>query len=304
MNKYNHDIALAFLLTQQDYESGRLKRCLYKMFVEYPASLNHSFSFYFIFNNFFNVDINDIIIDIPLNVLGKAKLHFLKIDSKDDKYQKRGAGIEAESKLGLSAGPNSLFFGAMNFLKKSSHSHFLMLETDVLSLKYYWLDKLLSFSRSNDFLIAGSTYKGLNLHCAVTNWKHINGVAIYTNKKFLFSLLDSVKLFLINEIAQKRSEANLNGKNQWLKAKTPSEINDWFKKQDNNKKRTSLILNYDVAIYKYCQNIGPNLFDTHHTSNRIIDTDLILDLSLTVDKKTSVEEVKSRFPSAVLCHKK
>ena len=192
----------------------------------------------------------------------------------------------------------------MNFLKKSSHTHFLMLETDVLSLQYSWLDKLLSFSKSNDFLIAGSTYKGLNLHCAVTNWKHINGVAIYTNKKFLFSLLDSVKLFLINEIAQKRSQANLNGKNQWLKATTPSEINDWFKKQDNSKKRTSLILNYDVAIYKYCQDIGPNLFTTNHTSNRIMDIDLILDLSLAVDKKTSVEEVKSRFPLAVLCHKK
>lgn len=302
MMKYKRSTAIVFLLTQKDYESGALKQALYNLFIEYPASQKNSFSFYFIFNNFFNVDINDIVINIPINVLGRAKTHFLKIDSKDDNYQRRGS--EAESKLGLSAGPNSLFFGAMNFLKKTKHDYFLVLESDVFALKYYWLDKLNSYIGDNNFLIAGSTYKGLNKYCAETNWEHINGVAIYKNCDFLFKLLDSVKLFLINEIASKRSKANLRGKNSWHRTKSPSEINEWINKQEKNKQRNSLILNYDVAIYKYCKTIGPDLFRTKNTDKGIIDTDIILDLSLSVDKKTKIETIKEKFPQALLCHKK
>ena len=63
-------------------------------------------------------------------------------------------------------------------------------------------------------------------------------------------------------------------------------------------------MNYDVAIYKYCKEIGPDLFSAENTKNKIMDTDIVLDLSLSVDKKTSITDVKKKFPKGLICHKK
>ena len=189
-------------------------------------------------------------------------------------------------------------------MKDKPYKYLLFLESDVIALKYYWLDKIVSFARQKDFLIAGSKYKGINPTCRVTGWQHINGVAIYKNNKLLHELINSVKIYLINYIAKKRKKANEMGKAAWNLTNKPSEIENWFNQQNNNKKRNSLILNYDVALYKYCKEIGPDLFSSKSSSNKIMDTDIIVDLSLQMDKKTKINEVQNQFPSALLCHKK
>lgn len=299
----NEDLAIVFLVTEKEFKSLEIKKAIYNLFIDFPPSLNSSFSVYFIFNNFFPIDYSKIEELLPVNFFHKVKIHFLKIDSKNDTYIARGKE-EALSNLGLSAGPNSLFFGALNYMKNKPYKYLLLLESDVIALKYYWLDKILSFTRQKDFLIAGSKYKGVNPTCRVTGWQHINGVAIYKNNKLLHELINSVKIYLINYIAKKRKEANEIGQATWNIVNKPSEITNWFNKQNANKKRNSLILNYDVAIYKYCKEIGPDLFSLKNTSNKIMDTDIIIDLSLQMDKNTKIEDIKNRFPKALLCHKK
>lgn len=301
--KHQNNFALVYLVTHKEYTSGRISESIQKLFVEKKPSRYSSFAIYFIFNNFFHFDTSELSELIPKDIYHKVRFHFLKIDSKDDGYSSRGKS-EAISNLGLSAGPNALFFGAVNFMKKLPHDYFLILETDVLPLKKYWLDGLVSFSKSNSFLIAGSTYKGLNLYCAETKWEHINGVAIYHNNKLLHDLIKSVKIYLIKKIAEKRMRANNMGEKSWNSVSKPSQVQDWFKKQNNNKRRNSLIMNYDVAIYKYCKEIGPDLFSAENTKNKIMDTDIVLDLSLSVDKKTSITDIKKKFPKGLICHKK
>lgn len=299
----NKDIALVFLVTEKEFKSLEIKNAIHNLFIEYPPSLKSSFSIYFIFNNFFPINYLEIEELLPAKFFHKIKIHFLKIDSKDDAYISRGKQ-EAKSNLGLSAGPNSLFFGALNYMKNKPYKYFLLLESDVVALKYYWLDKIVSFARQKDFLIAGSKYKGVNPTCRATGWQHINGVAIYKNNKLLHELINSVKIYLINYIAKKRKKANQIGQASWEVINKPSEIKNWFNKQNNNKKRNSLIMNYDVAIYKYCKEIGPDFFSFKNTPNRIMDTEIIIDLSLHMDKKTKIEDVKNQFPAALLCHKK
>jgi len=297
------DFALIFLVTYAEYKSGAIKSCLNQLFNKFTASKDNAISFYFVFNKSFPVDIKYLSECLPKNSYSKLKIHFLNIDNKDDVYLSRGKE-EAKSELGLSAGPNSLFFGALNLMQRKRYKYFLCLETDVFALQDYWLDKILSFCNKN-FLIAGSKYKGLNPYCLQTEWNHINGVAIYKNSKFLHDLVRSVKLYLINKIAEQRIQANDIGQKSWdLTLETPSNITNWFNDQKNNRKRNSLIMNYDVAIYRYCKEVGPDLFKLNNTNNKIMDIDLILDLSLAIDRKTAIKEVQTKFPKAVLCHKK
>jgi hypothetical protein len=100
----------------------------------------------------------------------------LALSGHDDVYQRENDG--PASPKGRRAGPNNMFFAAMDALK-SKPGHTLYMETDCVPLVPDWLNGLeLQLLRTDAPWILGSMYRGLDA-LGPNEKRHINGNAIY-----------------------------------------------------------------------------------------------------------------------------
>jgi hypothetical protein len=93
---------------------------------------------------------------------------------------------------GYTSGANLLFYRSIRLMmgREEKYKNFLMLESDSIPLKRNWFDVCVDFCLNNEFEIAGSKYKGDQIHHKTSNYKdHLNGIAIYRNSKKLEEIL-------------------------------------------------------------------------------------------------------------------
>ena len=106
---------------------------------------------------------------------------FLDIDPVDDVYVRYGSSKPASiPRLGLTAGPNTMFFRIMREAAADTNNTILLLETDC-KFGEAWLERLAAYvAAAGNFWIAGALYDGHEImgnHPLIMT--HINGVALY-----------------------------------------------------------------------------------------------------------------------------
>jgi hypothetical protein len=266
---YTNKLALVLLTTAKEYYSGAVDSCLEK-YLESKPSKDKKIDLFIFFNQGqeseyskllklkSHKNINDVIIK-------SHKLSFL-----DDIYVRSPCEFKKFKdipRLGGSSGANNLFFKSMISLCERYYDDFLMIETDTQPVKNYWIDKILDFCVYNDFLIAGSTYKGPSKLPTFQAWTgHLNGVAIYKCDPLLKLLLQYTEKLIESEISQK----------------------------------TTNFLSFDCAIHQLCCSLcGKKYF-----ASKVIDTNIISNYSLPSDKKTSIKSVLKQHPQTIILHKK
>lgn len=108
------------------------------------------------------------------------KFVFLDIDLVDDIYVRVGGPVPATiPRLGLTAGPNTMFFRIMREAASIGQNTILLLETDC-KFGEAWLERLAAYvSAAGNFWIAGALYDGHGMTDDELILTHINGVALY-----------------------------------------------------------------------------------------------------------------------------
>jgi hypothetical protein len=209
---------------------------------------------------------NDII-----NVFEYVEIIYAHITYEDDIYSNVNTkGYIPE--LGLTSGPNILFFTALGYCTK--YNTILLLETDCF-LKPEVFEVLSNYvDYAGDFYISGAVYCGTHvMRMDHKYFFHLNGVAMYNTGNPLFqNFIEDVYTFMKDSIK--------NG--------------DHF-------------LPYDVGIMLYvlnlCNDNGSN-FKGREIFSRLQHTRLIVNYSPHQDKDISLAEVNGKFPLHVILHKK
>ena len=269
---YTKVLAIAYACTKREFDSGELQESI-ERYISRKSSKNYSFDLFIIVDQGYKehyAALLDLESDRNIN---KVIIHSLHLPDEENIYLKSKHSLKlfkesGEPELGLSSGPNNLFFGAMNFLSDKDYDNYLLLETDTRPVKYFWFDSLYKYCVKNDFLIAGSQYKGDLEIPDGAEWKdHLNGVAIYKNCEKLKNLLSGAK----SEIVRRVKEGD----------------NDFF-------------VNYDIAIYYHIQSSEFNKKDY----KGVIDTDIIVNISLGLDKDIKEQDILTKHRKTIILHQK
>ena len=202
--------------------------------------------------------------------VGNIMLHSIDMSEQENVYYrswKDGSTEKPETmpRLGYSTGPNALFFESMKHASTLPYDNVLLIETDTAPVNAEWFDICYNYTYSNDFLIAGSTYKGNLNKTDADSWhaNFLNGVGIYKNDPILHHVLRGTEQLL----------------NQLM-------IDGHF----------SGFMNYDVAIGYYMQ-------VTHHEKHHMYtDTDIFTNVSL--DNDIDPELVLQQHPDTCIMHHK
>ena len=177
-------------------------------------------------------------------------------------------------KLGLSSGPNFMFFKALEFLRGTDFKNFILLEPDSTCLKSYWLDTLIDSCIKRNFLIQGGNYSGLNQSNYNAYYSdHINGLAIYKNHNSLHTLINKSKELIIESV-----------KSNFII--TPSQ-----KKHQINKH-----LSFDVALFL--------IFSKQKCLSKYLVSNLFSIKTDVEDYVVTTTEVLSDNPDAIILHQK
>ncbi len=269
---YTKALSIVYACTKAEFDSGELENSIGR-YISRKSSKNYSFDLFII------VDQGDEEHYAPLSDfesdknINKIIIHSLNLTDEENIYFKSKHSLKlfreaGEPELGLSAGPNNLFFGAMNYLADKDYENYLLLETDTRPVKYFWFDGLYKYCVNNDFLIAGSQYKGNFEIPEDSEWKdHLNGVAIYKNCEKLNNLLSGAK----SEAARR------------------------VKKGENN-----FFVNYDIAIFYHTQSSESNKKDY----KGVIDTDIITNISLGSDAPIREQDILTKYRKTIILHQK
>lgn len=170
--------------------------------------------------------------------------------------------------LGLSNGPNVLFYNSMEKLKSFDYRYILMIETDTIPTTCKWFDICHENAnrREGNWLIMSSKYKGNdpnNLN--VWHEDYLNGVGIYKNNDQLSNLMKSSEEFVEHII------------------------------KTNNFGR---FINYDVAHDHYIRTYEP------WNVAWMQDCDFIINMSPSHDKDADLDQVLSKYPNCAILHNK
>lgn len=229
------------------------------------------------------------IIPIITSVLEKFKTietYYIEIPEQDDIYT-TNENLKYIPELGLSSGPNILFFTTMNYCQK--YNTILLLETDCV-LKPYCFKKLKSFIEfAGDFLIIGSSYAGSQkIKFDEITFHHINGVAIYrTGNSEFQNLIKNVKQDIINMV--KRRQYGGSSYDYAIMAFLKKKVDEQHIKPGaiNNPGNNKICFDLWKTIYR-----------------KLIKTNLILDFSPHIDKVLNISDIENIYPDFVILHKK
>ena len=256
--------------THYEYDSGQLEKTVTKIFQHAKSKGKAKVDLFFIFNKFNEDRYSSLKKLEACPIVNKVVIKSLQIPSEEDIYFKHWENKPKPvylPDLGYSAGPNILFYKGLEWLSQySSYTHFLLLESDVKMFDPYWLDVCKNYCINNEFLIAGSTYKGLSSDHHFSDYKnHLNGVALYRNLPQLHNFLNQCQSYNKNLVREGQT-----------------------------------FVNFDVAIYKY----NKNILKFNH-QEYFIDTDFIVNLTdQSLDSKLSKKDILSMQPNAVIVHQK
>ncbi len=265
--EYTKQLAVCYFCTKAEYLSGELKDSMNR-FLSMKPSKKHCFDLFFVFDQGDESDYSSILDFESHNNVNSITIHSLDIEAKDNIYVRSRHSLRkfkelGEPSLGLSSGPNNLFFNGMNFLSNKDYENYMVLEADTRPVKYFWFDLLIKNSQE-DFLIAGSTYKGSREIPKGALWaNHLNGVAIYKNSEKMHNLLKDSRQLILDKVK------NLED---------------------------SCMVNYDVAIFYSAKN--------NNLESSLIDTDFITNISLGADLKIKEQEILLKYRKTIVLHQK
>ena len=267
------NLCIFYPCTLSEYHSGNLTKSL-KKFLNSKPSKKFSFDVFL----FFNKNSSEKFIDIKnfesSEFINSVNIHFLNFKIHEDLYI---SNVKSKQDLnfsiptyGLSSGPNLSFFNSLYHLlsNKKRYDYFLLLESDVSFISPYWLDYTIDFCSKNEFIIAGSKYKGFNEFHHTSEYKdHINGVALYKNSFHLYSLLKNCEEYILHQVSKNIS-----------------------------------FINFDIAINEWVNSdIGKKIMKKHPN---IINVDFITNASDPSDRNKSIDEILNLHPNTLILHKK
>lgn len=265
---YTKYLSVTYACTKKEYLSGELTDSINR-FLSMKPSRVYCFDLFLIFDQGDESEYSSLL-DFESNKnINKVFIHSLNIPDKDNIYVRSRHSLKkfkevGEPALGLSAGPNNLFFGAMNYLSKKEYDYHMVLETDTRPVKYFWFDLLFRYTENNDFLIGGSTYKGSVQIPEGAAWAdHLNGVAIYNNSSNLHSLLAHAKQLILDRVQRQEDRC---------------------------------MVNYDIAIFYAAENLG--------LKSELLDTDIITNISLGADLRLKEQEILTKHRKTIVLHQK
>jgi len=171
--------------------------------------------------------------------------------------------------LGLSTGPNTLFYSTCDYMLQQKCKYYLMLEADTVPLRKNWLDYCIKQTKQQyDWVISSSVYKGSdenNLDQWHSDHPYLNGVGIYKNNKQLQKLLAGSKQLIIDFVEQNRFQQ---------------------------------FINYDTAIGHYIRCYEP------WNGKLVHNADYIINMSPAYDKDVKLSTVLEKFPKGCILHNK
>lgn len=263
--------------TQREYLDGSVERCLRKYF-ESNASPQYKIDLQITFNKGKLSEYSGLGFLTKFKNLNNVYISTLNLSGLDDFYAPtpqamRESNLSSTPNLGGSTGPNNLFYKSFDRFYELDYRDYLLIEVDSQPVTDNWIDKLVDYCDNNQFLIAGSTYKGKQTLPIYEEWTgHLNGIALYRNSPFLKTFIQESKKLI---------EFNVNHK-----------INNF--------------ISFDVAMHK----LYSGLFGRQHChyplqpQNHLIDSPIISNFSLPIDAKTTIESVKKQYPQTIILHKK
>jgi hypothetical protein len=277
MCEYTTKLCIVYITTLTEFEDGLLEQNLN----HYLKNITSEFKFDIIlyFDNFpkrfrkFKNRLNKFSKCINVN---EIILVDNQLDSEENFYLK-DKSIKVDLKnysMGGSHGISLHFYRSVVDLFQRNYNNFMLLEADTISVKSDWFDVLHNYCDNNDFLIAGSKYKGKEQDLVFDTYyggEHINGVALYKNNKDTQNLITKSKQFLINSLAKDEVKSKRH-------------------------RRCNGFMNYDVAIYL--------LAKKNKVDDQLKDVDFITNMSLPFDDDTKVKSVVSKYPQTRIIHKK
>ena len=263
----NNNFCICFLISQKDIDKktcfGSIYNCLNNISSAYKVNL-------FIFTDKDYQELNPILRYKNSPQINSIKIFNLNIEKDKNIYEASSGELKNYRnkkipELGLSSGPNEMFFRSCEIISKSHYKNFLILESDCFFVKNNWFKEIDKISNDKDFLIIGSKYKGQKIPYKNGFYKdYLNGVAIYKNSKDLHSILKNSRLYIKYAV----------------------------KKKSFNSK-----LNYDTAISHYLKTLMPDVY-----KKKLKHTDLIINCSLRSDSKYGVKFFQDSNPLASIIH--
>jgi len=280
--EYTDTLAIFDPCTHFEFDEGYLHKLL-ENYLNKTPSLKYKFDFFFCFNRGPVSNYESLLKFESHPNINKIYLIDEKIPKEEDIYIRQheidissGKVLSVENAmpeklppLGGASGPNLGFYLAIEILLSNyKHKNFFMLEHDSMVIKDNWFDHILEYAENNEFLIAGSKYKGHNKWHYVLNYKdHLNGIAIYKNSPELLNFIQETKSY---------NKKIINPSN-WC-------------------------VNFDILIDQFFKtNKGQSLI-THATP--FINTDFITNVSDPTDYYLTPEDILELHPNTLIIHQK
>lgn len=275
--EFNSQLCILLLVTEKEYDAGSVDKCILKYFVK-QVSRDKKIDLYVYFNKG-NADKYKNLLEYKnLQNINDIFISSLNLNDAEDIYARTPKEFSKlkwtpDFTLGGSTGPNNLFYRSFDNFFELNYRDILMLETDSQPIQDFWLDKIINYCDQHRFLIAGSIYKGKQKFSIYEVWAgHLNGIAIYRNSPFLKKFIKESKKLI----------------------------------EYNVKKNMNHYMSFDVAMHQlYSGLFGRwNCHDQLNFDNHLIDTKIISNFSLPIDKNTTIESVKQQYPQTIILHKK
>lgn len=280
--EFTNRLAVFDPCTHFEHKEGYLQTLLLNYLRKTPSK-KYKFDFFFCFNRGPIKNYEDLLLFDGHPNINKIYLIDENIDKKEDIYIRQHTLDFSTGKvefveqpmpedlppLGGASGPNLGFYRAIQILLSNyDHENFFMVEHDSRPIKDYWFDSMHEYSINNDFLIAGSKYKGHQKWHYVLNYKdHLNGIGIYKNSPELLNFIN--------------------------------EVEEYNKKVINE---SNWCINFDILNDRfYKTNKGKSLIK-HPTP--FIDTNFITNVSDPNDFYLTEQEIKSSHPDTIIVHQK
>lgn len=170
--------------------------------------------------------------------------------------------------LGLSNGPNELFYKTLQNIKNRQYENFVLIEPDTLPTSTDWFDYIHDYviNSTGEWVITGSSYKGSD-PANIASWysDYLNGVAVYKNNIKLHDLMSRSENFIKHIVTEHQFR---------------------------------MFMNYDVAHDHYIRTYEP----WNHAL--LVDCDFIVNMSPIYDKNQSIEDILHQYPNCKILHNK
>jgi len=204
--EYNKEFVVLLNATESEFKSGQLQDALDNFFKN-PASLKYEIDLIISFNK--KIDTTDLYVKcIKYKNVRNVEFYFIKCIPAKDNYivNKIIYDKSKNGDLGFRSGANNLFYESMRKLFKSGYKYALRLECDCRFIQNTWIDTFISYSEENEFIIAGSLYKGNARLPKYDKWTgHINGVALYNLNKHCEYFVNESENLIKYEVTQKKN---------------------------------------------------------------------------------------------------